>query len=335
MKKTVGVAALVASLLVAGCSGSGGEDLTEVRLGYLNTEAISPPLFVGIEAGIFEKHGIDLTLVKFDAGPAASQALAAGSVDIVDAGAAVVANFAARGEGKVIAPTFLEYDTNQIWVRGDSDISSVADLAGKQIALPAGTTAHVLLHTALVDHGVDPASVEVVNTPMGAAASSLISGAVPAAALWIPHQFLVEQNLEGARQITSLKDYYPEVAVLGGMVANNDFHADNTDALTRVVAAFLEANDLMLDDDDALRGSWAAAFEQDEPWDQFKQNWDTVGYPTSEEWRGHVEGGEVDDWIERIEEVMVSIGALDQVYDPATFFDAELFLSGYDRYTAD
>ncbi len=334
MRRIAIAATLAVTLLAAGCGdGDGsGDGTTKVRLGYLNTEAISPPLFVGLQKGIFERHGIDLELVKFDSGPAASQALAAGSVDVVDSGAAVVANFAARGQGKVIAPTFLEYDTNQIWVRGDSGITSVQDLAGKQIALPIGTTAHVLLHTALVENGVDPDSVEVVNTPMGAAASALISGAVPAAALWIPHQFLVEQNLPGARQITSLKDYYPGVAVLGGMVANNDFHKNNRDALKRLITAWLEANDVMLQDQEALRGAWEEAFKAEEPWEQFRKNWETVGYPTSDEWKQHVENGDVAKWIERVEQVMVGIGALDQVYDPNTFFDKELFLDAYEAH---
>lgn len=333
MRRIALAATLAVALLVAGCGGDGGDqDTTKIKLGYLNTEAISPPLFVGLEKGIFAKYGIELELVKFDAGPAASQALAAGSVDVVDAGAALVANFAAKGQGKVIAPTFLEYDTNQIWVREDSGIESVEDLAGQQIALPIGTTAHVLLHTALVNHGVDPADVEVVNTPMGGAASSLISGAVPAAGLWIPHQFIVQQNLQGARQITSLKDYYPGVAVLGGMVANNDFYNSNQDALRGLVAAFLEANDTMLEDEEALRVSWEKAFKDDEPWEQFKRNWDTVGYPTSQEWRDHVNNGDVAKWIEVVEGVMVEIGALDQVYDPASFFDQDLFLAAYDDY---
>src|SRR5690606_35760347 len=159
-----------------------------------------------------------------------------------------------------------------------------------------------------------------------------ISGAVPAAGLWIPHQFIVQQNLQGARQITSLKDYYPGVAVLGGMVANNDFYNSNQDALRGLVAAFLEANDTMLEDEEALRVSWEKAYKDDEPWEQFKGNWDTVGYPTSQEWRDHVNNGDVAKWIEVVEGVMVEIGALDQVYDPASFFDQDLFLAAYDDY---
>src|SRR5690606_15525874 len=90
MRRIAIAATLAVTLLAAGCGdGDGsGDGTTKVRLGYLNTEAISPPLFVGLQKGIFERHGIDLELVKFDSGPAASQALAAGSVDVVDSGAA-------------------------------------------------------------------------------------------------------------------------------------------------------------------------------------------------------------------------------------------------------
>ncbi|RYY61363.1 MAG: transporter substrate-binding domain-containing protein, partial [Comamonadaceae bacterium] len=172
---------------------------TKVKVGYLHTPAVDGHIFIGQQAGSFAKQGLDLELVKFTTGLELFQAMIGGSLDVLATGA-VLSNFPARGQGKVFLINNIEYATAQLWVREDSGIKTLADLKGKQISTTTGTTAHVFLDRALRSAKLDPTQdVRLVNQRMPEAVTSLISGAVPAVALWAPFDSVVRQKLPGAR----------------------------------------------------------------------------------------------------------------------------------------
>jgi len=203
----VGVLLATLSLMLAGCAleGSGPDtaspkddtdEMTTVKVGYLHTVAVDAHLWLGIVDGTWEKHGIKVEPVRFDTGIALSQALSGGSVDVAIMGA-VISNFPARGGSKIFLLNDVEYDTAQLWVHPESGITSVKDLAGKKVLTTQGTTAHVFLHNALKENGVDPTSVQVVDAAMPAAVSAFISKAAPAVALWVPFDANVKKNAPG------------------------------------------------------------------------------------------------------------------------------------------
>ena len=128
-----------------------------------------------------------------------AQALSGGSVDVAIMGA-VISNIPSRGVGKVFLVNNIEAGTAMIFVQSDSGIESVADLQGQEISTTRGTTAHVMLATALQDSGLEPDAAEVVNMDMAAAVSAFISGAVPAVATWWPFDAqIMEQNADAMR----------------------------------------------------------------------------------------------------------------------------------------
>src|SRR5690625_1049318 len=106
---------------------------TVVKVGYLHTVAVDTHLWLGIEEGIFEEHGLKIEPVPFDTGIEESQALSGGSVDVAMMGG-VLSNFPATGSGKVFLANDVEFDTAQLWTAPDSGIKSVADLKGKKVA---------------------------------------------------------------------------------------------------------------------------------------------------------------------------------------------------------
>src|SRR3954469_592954 len=116
---------------------SGGQPL-KIRIGYLLSEVVAPPLLVAQDEGLFKAQNLDVELFKFDNGTQMTQALVGGSLDGALAGAAVVSSIAVRGLGVLVTPTYLEYDTNLLYATGESGIKSVNDLKGKQVAFPFG-----------------------------------------------------------------------------------------------------------------------------------------------------------------------------------------------------
>ncbi|MFA1545978.1 ABC transporter substrate-binding protein [Actinomadura chokoriensis] len=329
------LSALALLLAVAGCAlesdGSDGAEssggLKVVKVGYLHTVAVDAHLWLGQVNGTFEKHGLKLEPVKFDTGIAESQALTGGSIDVAIMGA-VAANFPARGQGKVFLLNDVEYDTAQLWVRKDSGIDSIGDLAGRKVATTEGTTAHVFLHNALKAEGVDPGKVSIVNSPMPAAVNAFVSGAVPAVALWVPFDLQVTENVPGAKKITSAGKYYPQSAITGGWVARNSYYAKEKDTLKKIAAAWLEINEALVGDPDAsLKKVHEHAYRNDAPLEQLKHNFGYEKTFTGEQWAKYYTDGTAAGWLGRTTDTFVELGGLPDAKKPAEYFDPQIFLT--------
>jgi NitT/TauT family transport system substrate-binding protein len=325
--------------LVAGCAlesdGADAEDtssgLTTVRVGYLHTVAVDSHLWLGIEDGIFEKHGLNVKPVEFDTGVTESDALASGDVDVAMMGA-VLSNFPAQGTSKVFLANDVEYDTAQLWSAPGSGIDTVKDLAGKKVMTTEGTTAHVYLHNALKANGVDPDSVEIVNTEMPEAVSGFISGAAPAVVLWVPFDETVEQELPEARMVDSAKSYFPQSAILGGWAANTDFYESDRATLDKLASAWMEINDRLVNDPEAIERVHRAAYAKDQQLADTKRQFSFEKVFSNERWAQMYRSGEVARWIGQTERTFVEVGGLEEYVDPKEFLDSQIFMNAYDEW---
>src|SRR5699024_5486322 len=171
-------------------------------------------------------------------------------IDMLATGA-VISNFPARGRGQAFLINNIEYATAQLWVHPDMGVETVQDLKGKKIATTIGTTAHVFLHWALKNAGLDPQNdVTLVNQRMGDAVTTFISGAVAAIALWVPFNVPVEENAPDAKMLVDASKFYPEAAIIGGWAARNDFYQDHPDIIKKVIKAWVPANDFLVQEPD-------------------------------------------------------------------------------------
>lgn len=314
--------------------GDGGEEMMSLDVGYLHTVAVDSHMWLAQERGYFEEHGLEINPTQFDSGISLGQALSGGSVDLAGMGA-VISNFPAQGQGTAVLTNNIEADTAQIWVDPESGIESVADLEGREIALTQGTTAHVLLQTALEDEGLHSNDVEVVNSEMPTAVNAFISGSVPALATWSPFNAQVEENFPEAEQLTTAAEYYPDAAILGGWVASNGAYESEQEAIRRFAMAWLDANeDIMSDPEDAMSTVAEVAYGENLEEEDVQRMYEEARWNTNEEWAEMYEDGTVTDWLGQVNETFVSIGAFDEATPPEDFFDPEIFLSAYEEWSS-
>jgi ABC-type nitrate/sulfonate/bicarbonate transport system substrate-binding protein len=93
------------------------------------------PLQVGIEAGIFKRHGVDVQVTDFGGGPRVQQALAADSIDIaIGSGPELALEVKGAPEIAVAAMADAPYSV-LLAVLKDSPIKTAADLKGKTISV--------------------------------------------------------------------------------------------------------------------------------------------------------------------------------------------------------
>src|SRR5881392_2049826 len=126
---------VVALVLVLGISKFclGAAPPEKLRVAYTAFAGTFTILWVGKDAGLYQKHGADMELLYIGSSTRAVQALLAGDLDIVysAAGAVVDANLA----GADLVMVGCQYDTGQSSFFTTSPIASIGDLKGKAVGV--------------------------------------------------------------------------------------------------------------------------------------------------------------------------------------------------------
>jgi NitT/TauT family transport system substrate-binding protein len=312
---------VVLSLVLAGSAGWA----QKIKVGYLHTLAVDGQFWIAMEKGLFEEQGLEIEPIKFTSGIPLMQALSGGSVDVAIMGA-VISNFPAQGVGKVFLVNDIEYDTAMLFARPETGAKDIQAVKGQKIATVKGTTAHVFLHTALKNNGIDSGKdVEIVSMDMAGAVSAFITGAVDYVATWSPFHVTIRDKVPGAVMLSSAKEFYPDAAIMGGWVATNENYDNDKEMLRKIIRAWIPANDYMVNNpQEALQLIHQVAYA-DIPMTDLEASWDAMKVNTSQEWLPLYQDGTVAKWIGQVQEVFVEIGSIPDVVPPETFFDPGLY----------
>ncbi|MBU4305019.1 MAG: ABC transporter substrate-binding protein [Candidatus Omnitrophica bacterium] len=193
-------------------------------------------LYLGMDLGIFKKHGIEIGYIPVNSLDAAKDAVAAGKADIFFA--CPTFTMAAISQGapvKVIAQAKIPC-TSVLVVPQNSTISRVKDIAGKKIAGISPTCEATIAYIKAVKdlNG----SFELVKLAPAPAMAALEAGVVDAAILEEPYASIME--LKGYKLV--LREIVDVPCRFVG--ANSNFLTQKTDVVRRFVAALDEANEL-------------------------------------------------------------------------------------------
>lgn len=177
----------VASALVMGSAALAEEAPEEITIGYLN---LVNAQLVTKNLGLVQKYMPDVKInyIKVGGGGDMLRAIAADQIDFGGLGNPPAAIGVARGlpiKGTMVL-NMLDYVEAMV-VRTDKEIKSFADLEGKTIAAPFGSTTHYLLLQALADEGIDPASMKILDLRPNDIAVAWSRGDVDAAWFWEPN----------------------------------------------------------------------------------------------------------------------------------------------------
>jgi sulfonate transport system substrate-binding protein len=192
---------LSAALLLPALAPARAAEGETVRIGWLRAPN---DLTTGRARGTLEKalaaQGAKLEWAgPFPAAAPALEALNAGSIDITaGSSTACIAALAARIPMVIFAYQKISAGGEGILVKQDSPIRSLADLAGKSVAVNRGGTGEYLLMRALDRNGVDASAVKRVYLSPSDSGAAFTQGHVDAWATWDPFVVIGVQNY-GAR----------------------------------------------------------------------------------------------------------------------------------------
>lgn len=272
MQKTNRLAAVLAlaasaALALAGCSsgasGSSADGKASGGAGEVTTLKVATigltsdgSLITGIDQGFFADEGLKIETSIVANPPAGLAAAQSGQVDIAYSPSIPLLNALSQGVGlKVIGaadgypedaaqsddPAAL--DDTGLFAAVGSDITSVEDLAGKTVAIPARKAQlEVVIAGELEKAGIDPATgVNWVVLDFTSAVAALQNGTVDAAGLVSP--FTTEAEAAGAKQLSAPSVGFFETGATGLWVAGDSTVSKKGDAIAAFQRAIVKSNE--------------------------------------------------------------------------------------------
>lgn len=198
---------LAAAALFSAVAGTAAAQETKVAIGLSGWTGFAP-LTLAKEAGLFKKHGLDVTLRKI---PQKDRHLAIASGDIQCAATTVETWIVWNANGVATTQIFQldkSYGADGMVVK--AGINSIKELKGKTVAASApGTAPYFTLAWMLRENGLTMKDVKVVNLEPQAAANAMIAGTsgVDAAMTYEPFLSAVRAKPEAGKIIATTLDY--------------------------------------------------------------------------------------------------------------------------------
>ncbi len=205
-------------------------------------------VFVGVEKGVFAKHGLDAKLNLYPTGVEEINMLVGGGADVAVLGSLPFLSGVSNGLPLVLIghlhgdPNRTEYTDVQSIVAGPNSGIKVGDikaLKGKRVATPFGAGGEGYLLGMLAQNGMKPSDVTMLNVKPSDLATALRNGDADAIAIWEAWASAALTQVPGAVRVASggcQSCYDP-----GTILTTKKIIAAKAEVLRRFMVAFAES----------------------------------------------------------------------------------------------
>lgn len=180
--RLLAAAALAVAGTLAGCGSSSTDADGPLTVGWVVDPCWSQ-VPVAEKLGYFRDAGVDVKVVPFPTGAAALEALAGGAVDVVNGGDVPTSAAALKNPQVRIIADGARWDGGRFVARRSAGIDSIANLGGRKIAVPLGSSAHYFATRFLAEADVD---AELIQTGPAEIVTAITNRDVDAVAVFQP-----------------------------------------------------------------------------------------------------------------------------------------------------
>lgn len=302
----------------AGTETSAAEEpmtMEDITVGYIADSNGSMLMAVAEQEGLWEKHGLNVKSQTFTNGPLQIQALGTGDLDFGYIGFGALW-LPMSGKASVVAIQSLGKADRVIAQPG---ITSMADLKGKKVGVPEGTSGDMILNLALEKAGMTVDDIDRIPMDPPTAISAFASGQIDGAGLWYPHVDTIKKQIPDLVEVAESDDF-PDFAFPACQVANTDI-VDRPEILAKYQAVCKEAFTWAAENKDAIPALIAGFL--DAPEDAIASEQQYVEVLTGDDVIAASEDGRVEKWMTALNEQFVDAEKVDSVVDVSTYWLGE------------
>ena len=201
--------------------------LERLTLG-VETSFLPAAVWVAADQGYFEQEGLLLSIKDFDSGKASFEAmLNHEGVDISTVAPTPIMFQSFKRDDFAIVATFAHsYRDLKVISHRNSGVAAVADLRGKKIGTPFGTTGQFFTDTFLTYNDIPSTEVELVDIPPSELGEALERREVDAIVIWEPYAYNAHQRLARNANILPSTNIYWETfnfMVMDGLIEEKPY----------------------------------------------------------------------------------------------------------------
>jgi NitT/TauT family transport system substrate-binding protein len=315
---------MIAGLMLPGIAGAQSTPAVEIAELVPLRLAVSSwvgygPLWLAEERGFFDEEGVavDLNLIEVSA-----DRITAMQADRLDASATTIDTwtlFAAQG-ADLVQVLAVDESAGGDGIVAKQEITSIADLAGKTIAVQSASTSQFLLANALDESGLSLDDVTLLDMSSGDAGAAFVAGQVDAAVTWQPW-------LANARE-TEFGHLLLDTTETPGLIVDTvafrpQFVAENPEAVAAFVRAYYRAVEEIETNPDEANAIMAESISMEtEDFVATLADLRLWGAEENEAYFGTTEEpGPINDLVLQAGEFYEGIGVTDNVPDPQEIVD--------------
>jgi sulfonate transport system substrate-binding protein len=262
---------LIAAFALLGASAATAQPL-EIKIGaaYATDHAAA---FIGVERGIFAKHGLDAKIVMYQTGVEMINGLLANAQDVNIMGSIPFLAGVSRGQpivlighlhGDALSTNYSQNNALITTPQGGVRKDDLQSLRGKKIGLARGTGAEGYLLGILAQAGLKDTDMTLVNIRPADTATALRQGDVQAVAAWEPWATVATLRTPGAIEV--IRGNCNSCYDPGSILTTRATIAQKSEQLRRFMVAFSEAHQWLRQNYDAaseINMRWITGIDMD------------------------------------------------------------------------
>jgi len=272
IRSSLGAATAAALLVLTSCGGGGGGEeaspgtqegagqdgeLTQISVGVIPIVDVAP-IYLGVQEGIFEEHGLEVELTLAQGGAAIIPAVQSGDFDfgfsnitslVIGSSQGLPLQLVAPGPQTTGEPG---EDFASLVVPEDSDAESIVDLEGQRVAVNTLNNINdTVLKEGMRQAGGDRDSMELVEVAFPDMVGQLESGNVDAIMAVEPFATLAKNG--GGREIYSPYAEPIEDLMIAGYFTNTDKIESDPEVVDSFITAMKESQQFAEDNPEAAK----------------------------------------------------------------------------------
>src|SRR6186997_1120235 len=199
--------------------------------------------------GYYKDAGLDVTIIQGNGSGNTAQLVANGRAQLAYADAVAVSQLIAKGAPMKIVSTVYQSNPNAVMSLKKAGIKSVADLKGKKVGVPSGSSQTTMLPLLLKANNLKESDINMIDMPVASMVPALLQGQVDAV-LGSIDAYQIQAEAQGAQlDVYRFADHgVPTVST--SIFASNQYLKDNPEVVRKFVAASLKGWGVALDNPD-------------------------------------------------------------------------------------